>query len=103
MDLPTPPLPLTTPMTFFTELFSFNGSSILSGFSRDEQAAEVDAAGQHADERHKDVVDQRRGNRAERGADDHADSHIDDIAAHRKRLEVLKEFFHGYLSSLFML
>ena len=77
------------------------GGNVAAAVERDEQAAEVDAAGQHADQRHEDVVDQRRGDRAERRADDDADGHVDHIAAHGERLEILEEFFHGYLSSLF--
>ncbi len=38
-DLPTPPLPLTTPMTFFTLLSAFWGSMRLSGFCLEGQSA----------------------------------------------------------------
>ena len=37
-DFPTPPLPLTTPMTFFTRLPAFAGASKLCGFCRDAHA-----------------------------------------------------------------
>src|SRR5207247_108095 len=43
-----------------------------------------------ADERHDDIGNQRINDRAERGADNHTDSKIDDIAAHCEFLEFLK-------------
>ena len=68
------------------------------------QLREVGVSDQRADGRHQDVVHERRYDFAERAADDHADGHVDDIAAHRECLEVLKEFFHERLSPrLFML
>ena len=52
------------------------------------QAAALVQAGQLDD-----VVHQRVGNRFERAADDDTDGHVDDVAAHGKRLE----FFHKLL------
>ena len=60
---------------------------------RNEQPRKIDAARQHTDQRHEDVVDQRCGNRTKRRADDYADSHVDDISAHGKRFEVLKKLW----------
>jgi len=41
-----------------------------------------------ADWRHKHILDQRRHNFPKRGANDHADRQIHDIAAHREFLEL---------------
>ena len=51
------------------------------------------AAGKDAKGGVDDVVHQRVGNRFERAADDDTDGHVDDVAAHGKRLE----FFHKLL------
>jgi hypothetical protein len=41
----------------------------------------VDAAGEDADRRHDDVVNQRSDDGGEGGADDDADRHVHDVAA----------------------
>ncbi len=56
---------------------------------------EVDAAGQHGDERHDDIIDERGRDLAERAADDDADGHIEHVAAHGKGLELFKKLLHG--------
>ena len=66
----------------------------LNALQRDEQSAEVHAARKQAQDRHKDVVDKRRCDRAKRAADDNADRHVYDISPHRKCLELLKKLFH---------
>ena len=58
-------------------------------------AGKVDAAGQHGDERHDDVAHERGRDLAERTANDNADGHIDDVAAHGKGLELFKKLLHG--------
>ena len=55
----------------------------------------VDAAGQHGDERHDDIIDERGRDLAERAADDDADGHIEHVAAHGKGLELFKKLLHG--------
>ena len=57
---------------------------------RHEQIAEVDPAGQHADERHDDVVDERCDDLPERAADNDADRHIDHVPLYGKFLEFLE-------------
>ncbi len=47
---------------------------------------------EQADQRVDDVIHQSRDDGRERTADDHADCHIQHIAAHGKGLEFLKEF-----------
>src|SRR5581483_2323720 len=64
----------------------------------DSQVAEVEAADQHADERHDHVPDQRGDDLAEGAADDHADREVDDVALHREIPE-LADPAHGYLTS----
>ena len=54
---------------------------------------EVHAAGKNGDKRHDNIVHQRGRDLAERAADDDTDGHVDDVAAHGKRLE----FFHKLL------
>ena len=56
---------------------------------------EVDAAGQHGDERHDDIAHERGRDLAERAADDDADGHIEHVAAHGKGLELFKKLLHG--------
>ena len=62
---------------------------VVVAVERDEQVAEIDAAGENADERHDEVIDERCHNGAERSADDNTDCHIDHIALHGK----IPEFF----------
>ena len=61
-----------------------------SAVQRDEKVAEVDASERHADRRHDQVVDDRRHDLAERGADDDADGEVDDVAAGGKVTEFLE-------------
>ena len=63
----------------------------------DRQVGEVDAGRDVADHRHHDVVDERRDDRREGGADDHADGEIERVAPHREFLEFLP---HGIDRSL---
>src|SRR5215467_4822688 len=53
----------------------------------DEEVLEVHAAEEPPDRRHDDVVDERGDDRAERGAHDHTDRQVDDVAPHDERLE----------------
>ena len=57
---------------------------------REKEIAEVDPAGQHADERHDDVVDERRYDLPERAADNDADRHIDHVSLYGEVLEFLE-------------
>ena len=44
------------------------------------------------------VLDDRGDDRGERGADDHANGHVQDVPAHGEFLEFLKELFYdGFL------
>jgi hypothetical protein len=54
---------------------------VMLAVERDEDAAEVHAAGEDANRRHDAVVDQRPDDGGEGGADDDADRHVHDIAA----------------------
>src|SRR5262249_32398072 len=64
--------------------------SVVLAVQRDEDAAEVDSAGDHADRRHDDIVDQRSYDGGEGGADNDADRHVHHVAAERKFLELFK-------------
>ena len=57
-----------------------------------DNAAKV-AAAEDADDRQKDVVDQRVDDAGERGADDHADGKVDDIALQGKIFKFDKQRF----------
>ena len=57
---------------------------------REKKIAEVDPAGQHADERHDDVVDERCDDLPERAADNDADRHIDHVPLYGEVLEFLE-------------
>ena len=52
---------------------------------------EVHAAGSHTDQRHDNIVNERRNDFAESGTDDHADCHVDHIAFDSKFLEFFEE------------
>lgn len=67
---------------------------------REKKIAEVDPAGQHADERHDDVVDERCDDLPERAADNDADRHIDHVPLYGKFLEFLEQRFHGIASAM---
>ena len=73
------------------------------GAERDVERRQIDAADEVADERHEHVAHKTRGDLAEGGGDDHADSHIQNVASGNKLLEFVKEFFHkgGLLSASF--
>ena len=58
--------------------------------------ADLDAAGQCADDRHNDVAHERGHDFAEGGADDDADGQIDDVATHGELFEFF-EHAHGNL------
>ena len=60
---------------------------------REKKIAEVDPAGQHADERHDDVVDERRYDFPERAADNDADRHIDHVPFTANSLNSLSNVF----------
>src|SRR6185503_1387447 len=55
-----------------------------------EDAAEVRSPQQRRDQRHEEVVDQGLHHRAERGADDDADRHVDHVALHGELAEFLQ-------------
>ena len=65
-----------------------------SFLQHDLPLGEINAAGEHGDEGHDDVVDDGSGDLAESAADDNADCHVDHIAAHRKGLEFFKKLLH---------
>lgn len=53
---------------------------------------------EQAEQGSEQVLDDRGDDRGERGADDHANGHVQDVPAHGEFLEFLKEFFHdGFL------
>ena len=64
---------------------------------RDEIVGKIEPAGDGADQRHDNVVDQRIDDRPECGADDDADGKIDDVAAHGEFLEFLEHRSHPRL------
>src|SRR5262249_54746579 len=64
--------------------------SVVLAVQRDEDAAEVASAGDHADRRHDDIVDQRSYDGGEGGADNDADRHVHHVAAERKFLELFQ-------------
>ena len=55
---------------------------------RTSEVGEVDAAEDHADRRHDDVLDQRGHDRAERGADDDADRQRQGVGLEQEPLEL---------------
>ena len=61
----------------------------LGAVDREAQPAEVGFAGD-GDDRGDDVFHQCGHDRPERGADDHADGEVDDVATEYERLEVLE-------------
>ena len=58
---------------------------------------EIDAAGKKRNDRHQNVIDERRDDRRERRADDHADCKIHHVAAGNKGLEFFQKFFQCFL------
>jgi len=66
----------------------------LGGADLHRQCLEIEAADQRADAGHDHVLDQRRDDLAERGADDHADGEIDDVALDREVAEFFQQA-HG--------
>ena len=61
----------------------------------DVQLTQIDAADEQPDQGHEHVVDQRGGDLAEGGADDHADGHVHHVAAHGKLFEFVEKLLHG--------
>jgi trigger factor len=55
---------------------------------------EVQTAGENADDRHDDVVNNGSGDLTESTADDNTDSQVNHIAAHGKGFELVQELFH---------
>ena len=74
-------------------------SASVAPCQRYRELREIDAAEQHADGRHDDVVDQRRDDLAERRADDDADGHVDDVAAHGELFELFEHSHNTFLLS----
>ena len=60
-----------------------------------EQVREVDVSEQEPDRRHDDVIDERLHDRAERSADDDADSHVHDAALDGELAEFLEHSHHS--------
>jgi len=63
----------------------------------DGQIGKIDIAHDQADGRHDDVLDQGADNLAEGAADDDADRHVNNVAAHGKLFEFL-EYLHVFSS-----
>lgn len=57
---------------------------------REEDAGEVRDLGDGCDERREKILDERSHDRAERSADNHADSQVDDVPPKHKLFESLK-------------
>ena len=51
-------------------------------------------AGDQAQDRHKDAVNQRGDDGGKRGADDHTYCEVDDVALERKRLKLVPKLLH---------
>jgi hypothetical protein len=67
--------------------------SVLLPVQGNEQIGKIDPAGDHADGRHHNVVDQRLDDGGEGGADDDANRHVYHIAAEREFLELSEHRF----------
>ena len=55
---------------------------------------EINAAGNHRDQGHDDVIDDGSSDLAESTANNNADSHVDHVTAHCKCLKFVKKLFH---------
>ena len=62
---------------------------------REEQAAQVHAASQQADDGHQHIIHQRVDDGGECAADHNAGGQLQNVAAGAEFFEVLKQFFHG--------
>ena len=81
----------------------------IAGSRRDHplQVFKIDAADDHADHRHDDIVDQGIDNGRESRTDDNTDSQINDVAARNEYFELMKKTlglfsfcFSNFISSL---
>ena len=61
---------------------------------RNRERGEVHAAGQFCNEGSEEIIDDAGDDSGERGTDDNADGHVDDVALERKLLEFLNNLSH---------
>ena len=61
---------------------------------RERELVEALLPDDRADDRHDDVLHQAHDEQAERGADDHRDGQVEDVALHDELLEVVEHVLH---------
>src|SRR5262249_49121003 len=77
---------------WYTGLLDLIETLVSAAAEDDEEVLEVQAAHYFSDRRHDDIAHKRCHDSSERGADDHADCEIENVAAHREFFEL---FEHG--------